>query len=57
MIPRQNHEVVWNALQEVFMIASEGESLEESVRLQEYFRELQERDLLTNGEVQQLNSL
>ena len=56
MIPRQNHEVVWNALQEMYMMAKEP-SEEGNERLQGYFKELQERELLTNVEIQQLNSL
>lgn len=57
MIPRQDHEVVWNALQDVFYLTREGKSLENDEQLQGYFKELQERKLLTNGEIQQLNSL
>lgn len=56
-IPRQDHEVVWNALQNAFYRAREGKSLDGDEQLQEYFQELLERKLLTNGEIQQLNSL
>lgn len=55
-IPRQSHEVVWNALQEMRMI-TQNPTQESNERLQSYFKELQDLGLLTNGEIQQLNSL
>lgn len=55
-IPRQSHEVVWNTLQEMRMI-TQNPTQESNERLQSYFKELQNLGLLTNGEIQQLNSL